>query len=511
VTSLPGLLPYARLGTLASLPYLAPELWVTAGLIVVLFWDLFRGPRGARGAAILTLLFLAVAMIHTIVLWSAGFPGRGVSLMSGMMAADPLASFFKLICLAAAAFAVLFSLAHREFAGRKMGEFYTLLLGVALGMCLMSGATHFLMFYLALELVSYLSYPLVGYVKEDRRASEASLKYVLYGSVSSGAMIFGISILFGVTGKLDLLSFSQSLSQPMAGGPAVLVGILLVMAGLGYKIAAVPFHFWCPDVYEGANTPMTAFLSVGPKAAGFALLCRFAFYGLLSGIRPLPAIGWETIAAILSVLTMTLGNLVALQQTSVKRMLAYSSIAHAGYMLMAFAVPGEKAVSAVLLYLSVYLFMNLGAFFVLIALSGRIENEETLEGFRGLGYRYPVVAILMGLFLFSLTGIPPTAGFIGKLYLFSALIDSHLYWLAVVGVLNSVVSLYYYARVLKVMFLEQPVTRPVLVGVGAEARTSGIGGYPMTLLWILAVPTLLLGLFWGPLAELVQAGVRGIF
>ena len=277
--------------------------------------------------------------------------------------------------------------------------------------------------------------------------------------------------------------------------PAVLVGSILVMAGLGYKIAAVPFHFWCPDVYEGANTPMTAFLSVGPKAAGFALLTRFAVFGLLSGIRPLPQLGWENLMAVLAVLTMTLGNLVAMQQTSVKRMLAFSSIAHAGYMLMAFAVPGEKSLFAVLFYLSVYLFMNLGAFLVLIALRGRIENEESLESFRGLGYRYPVLGVFMGLFLFSLTGLPPTAGFIGKLYLFAALIDARLYWLAVVGVLNSVLGLYYYVRVLKMMFLEQPEPKPVLVSVGADLARDRIDPYYMTLIWVLGVPTFVLGLF----------------
>lgn len=508
---LSGILARQPLDNVASLPWIWPELLVAVGMLLVILWDVARGRSRGRGTAVLALLFLGAAAAATAWRWAAGFPGGGLLLFQGMMAADPLASFFKLVCLTAAFLAVLLTLRYDQFAGRKMGEFHALLLGTALGMCFMSASTHFLMFYLSLELVSYLSYPLVGYVKDDQRASEASLKYVLYGSISSGVMVFGLSLLYGLTGTFSLAEFARVLSNPENMQPALLVGTLLVLVGMGYKIAAVPFHFWCPDVYEGANTPMTAFLSVGPKAAGFGLLVRFVFEGLLAGGRSIPIVGWENVAAFLAVLTMTLGNLVAIQQESVKRMLAYSSIAHAGYMLMIFAVPGEKGLSGLLFYLAVYLFMNLGAFLVLIALRGKVEDAERMEGFRGLGYRYPVLAVWMGVFLFSLTGLPPTAGFIGKLYIFAALIDAHLYWLAVVGVLNSVISLYYYVRVLKVMFLDQPLAQPVLVGVGADVRRPRIDPYHMALVWVLGVPTLVLGLFWNPLASLVQAAVKGVF
>jgi len=511
VNPLSGLLSRTVLSNLESLSWCGPELLVLAGMLAVLLWDLFRGRAGSAETAVVSLLFLAAAMVATAVRWAGGFPGDGLLLFQGMMAADGLASFFKLVCLLAAFVAVLFTLRYDEYAGRSMGEFHTLLLGAALGMCLMGSATNFLMFYLALELVSYLSYPLVGYIKSDHRASEASLKYVLYGSISSGVMVFGLSLLYGVTGTFSLTEFARLLSNPLYLQPALLVGLLLVLVGMGYKIAAVPFHFWCPDVYEGASTPVTAFLSVGPKAAGFALLSRFIFEGLLAGGRGAGLLGWENIAAFLAVVTMTLGNLVAVQQSSVKRMLAYSSIAHAGYMLMVFAVPGEKSAFALMFYLAVYLFMNLGAFLVVIALRGKAENEESLEAFRGLGYRFPWLAVWMGVFLLSLTGLPPTAGFIGKLYLFAALIDRHLYWLAIVGVLNSVVSLYYYVRVLKVMFLNQPEPRVVLQPVGADVRRDRIDPYHMALIWILGVPTLVLGLFWSPLASLVQAAVKGIF
>jgi NADH-quinone oxidoreductase subunit N len=358
--------------------------------------------------------------------------------------------------------------------------------------------------------VSYVSYVLVGYVKEDRRASEAGLKYVLYGSVSSGAMIFGLSILYGLTGELNLIQVGERLSTMQGVGPAVLVASFLILAGIGYKIAAVPFHFWCPDVYEGAATPMTAFLSVAPKAAGFAMLGRFTYHMFGQG-GALVAIDWPLILAVVATLTMTLGNLVALQQTNVKRLLAYSSIAHAGYLLMGLAsvnretgTLSERGLFGVLFYLAVYVFMNLGAFAVVIALRERVGNEENIEDYRGLGLRAPILGVTMAIFLFSLTGLPPFAGFVGKFFLFAAVIDAKLYWLAVVGIVNSVISLYYYARILRAMFLQK-------IDDEEAARPFALARSHSAILVLLAAPTLLLGIFWAPLASLVNRSVGFLF
>jgi NADH-quinone oxidoreductase subunit N len=366
------------------------------------------------------------------------------------------------------------------------------------------------MLYLSLETVSYVSYVLVGYTKEDRRAAEAGLKYVLFGSVSSGAMVFGLSMLYGLTGEMNLIRIGEALAGMPGVEPAVLIASFLVMAGIGYKIAAVPFHFWCPDVYEGAATPMTAFLSVAPKAAGFAMLARFTYHVFGQG-GALTMIDWPLILAVVSALTMTLGNVIAIQQSNIKRLLAYSSIAHAGYLLMGLAcidrttgTLSERGLFGVLFYLCVYLFMNLGAFMVVIALRERITSEEEIDDYRGIGPRAPLLGVAMAIFLFSLTGLPPLAGFVGKFFLFAAVIEAELYWLAVIGILNSVISLYYYARVLKAMYLEAPDD------IESAPRLK-LASSHSALLVVLAAPTVLLGVFWAPLANLVNRSVGFLF
>jgi NADH-quinone oxidoreductase subunit N len=304
---------------------------------------------------------------------------------------------------------------------------------------------------------------MVGYMKGDRLSNEASLKYVLFGAISTGTMLFGMSLLYGLAGTLDLYGIRTALADQqmlVQSGPALMVIILMVLAGIGFKMAAVPFHFWCPDVYTGAPTPVTAFLSVGPKVAGFAVLVRFFYGGLAqpsgdASWAMVGAVNWQAILIGVSVLTMTLGNVTALLQTNLKRLLAYSSIAHAGYMLMGLALMTEEGIQAVLFYLIVYAIMNIGAFLVVITLSADRPREE-IDDFRGLGWRMPGLAAAMAIFLFSLTGLPPFAGFVGKVYLFRAVIEKEMYWLAIAGALNSVVSLYYYVRIVKTMYLDAP-------------------------------------------------------
>jgi NADH-quinone oxidoreductase subunit N len=350
---------------------------------------------------------------------------------------------------------------------------------------------------ISLEMVSVTSYILAGFLKGNRRSSEAALKYVIYGAASSGVMVYGMSILYGLTGSTNIFRVADGLAIADPYPLATFAAIGFVLAGIGYKISAVPFHFWTPDVYEGAPTPVTAYLSVAPKAAGFAMMVRFFYSGLsqatgTGGWLPVAGLDWPSLLAALAVATMTFGNLAAIPQTNLKRLLAYSTIAHAGYMLMGFVVLSNQGVLAVLFYLGVYLVMNLGAFFVVITVAKQARGED-IAHYRGLAWRSPFLAVAMAIFLFSLIGLPPSAGFIGKLYLFAAVIRERFYWLAVVGVLNSVVSLYYYARILRTMFLDVPEGAVGRLTVPASAGA---------LVALLAIPTLGLGIWWTPLWNL---------
>lgn len=328
------------------------------------------------------------------------------------------------------------------------------------------------------------------------------MKYVVYGATASGVMIYGFSLLYGLTGTTQIGEIGRALTTTDAPLP-ILLAAVMVTVGFGYKIAAVPFHMWSPDVYEGAPTPVTAFLSVGPKAAGFAVLVRF-FYTVFAspdaaaGAWKLSArVDWTLLFAVLSAVTMSVGNLVAINQKNVKRLLAYSSIAHAGYMLMGFVLLTPVGLKAILFYLVVYLFMNLGAFYVVILVANGTRSEDIAD-YSGLGSRAPFAAVALAIFLFALTGIPPFSGFIGKVYLFAEVINRGVYWLAVVAALNSVVSLYYYARIVKVMFLEDPKDKAELA----------VPVFPRAVLCLLAIPTLLLGIYWEPVARVAANSVK---
>jgi NADH-quinone oxidoreductase subunit N len=422
-----------------------------------------------------------------------------------MVMVDPFASFFKVLVSCCAAVIFLMSLFSEEVkaSAHRMGEYAALLVSASLGMFLMAGASNLLMIVLALELTSLSSYVLAGYTKEAGDASEASLKYILYGALSSGVMLYGISLLYGLTGATDLIGIRIALRDAQAvNAPVLLISSIMILVGFGYKISAVPFHFWTPDVYEGAPITVTAFLSVASKAAGFAMMIRFfvSTAGTQLGSDVLATVQtfeWPRLVAILSVLTMTLGNLVAIWQNNLKRLLAYSSIAHAGYMLMAVVVFSQNGIAAVLIYFVVYLFMNLGAFYLVMLIAGATGSED-IDSYKGLGHRAPFVGVALVVFLISLTGLPPTAGFIGKLYVFSALLDAKWIWLAIVGALNSVVSLYYYVRVIRNMYLRDPETKPMPVV---------LTGGQTALLLVLLVPTLVLGLYFAPLVDWVHASI----
>ncbi len=504
------------MSNLSSLGFIVPEL-VLGGTAVLLF--LLSAAAGRRASwqklvfPALALSGLVVALVILLLFPESGVSGAecspgGCRLFFGLLASDPLSVFFRLLCIAATIVCVFMSLGSPSLPAENRGEYHGLLLVLAMGMCLLAASNHLLMIYVGLETVSLCSYLLTGWDQRKARSYEAGLKYVLFGGVASGVMLFGMSMLYGLFGDLSLQGLQQALSSTVvlenpAGQWAALVAVVFVLAGLGYKVAAVPFHMWCPDVYEGAPTPFTALLSVGPKAAGFALMLRF-FYGIFlapgdSGnfIAAASVIPWVMIIGIISAITMTIGNFAAIVQNNLKRLLAYSSIAHAGYVLMGVTAGGQDGFEAVSIYMTVYLLMNMGAFAVVSAID-RSANSEEIRVYRGLGRRAPLLGIVLGLFLLSLAGLPPTAGFVGKLYLFSALIHRGGYWfdaLAVVGIINSVISLYYYARVLKAMYFERdPGDLPAVNQKSSAAAVATV----------LAVPTLALGVFWQPLALMAR-------
>jgi len=481
-----------------NLPSLYPVLILALGMLAVLVAGLTRAGQRRETRLILFIGLVALALAGV-----AGARVSGVTEISGLFRSDAFSRFVLFFGLITTGLTLVLANNSREVAGRRMAEFTAILLALCTGLFLMSAATDLLMAYLAMELVSLSSYILTGFRRADLWSHEAALKYVIYGGVASGIMVFGMSLLYGLTGTTSFAGISRELlysttllGAGQVGELAVVVAGVFVFAGFCFKIAAVPFHQWCPDVYQGAPTPFTGFLSVAPKAAGFALILRF-----LAEI--FPAAGahearWPliTLLGIISAVTMTLGNFTALNQLNVKRLLAYSSIAHAGYMLMGVIVLDTDGTAAVMLYLIVYLFMNLGAFAIIQLVSDSTGSSD-LPAFTGLGTRAPLLAVFMGVFLFSLAGLPPLAGFIGKFYLFAALLRTNQFWLvmlAVVGILNSVVALFYYVRILREMFLRAPE--------GEAPVTPAVPAVVMAVLALLVVPTLVFGIYWEPIRSL---------
>lgn len=486
---------------ISNLAFIKPEVALTLTLCAAILADILYKNRTGIVAGTVLGGFAATAVIL------ASQSGVSASLFNGAMVIDPFSHYFKIVILACASFIVLFSLGSKEVTDMKQrrGEYYALLSAMALGMFLMVSATDLLVMYVTLELTSLTSYILSGSMKADKKSSEASLKYLLYGAFSSGVMLYGISIVYGLTGSLNIFVINSIIAQGSVSVIALLVAGIFMFVGFGYKISAVPFHFWTPDVYEGSPITITAFLSVASKAAGFGMLMRaFKVVFIDAGVIAAPGawallrgIDAQSILIVLSILTMTLGNLVALWQDNVKRLLAYSSIAHAGYMLLGLVVLGNDGFSATMLYFFIYMFMNLGAFYVVMLVSNK-TGSETMESYKGLGARAPFLSVAMAIFLVSLTGLPPTAGFVGKLYIFAALINAKMIALAVVGVMNSVVSLYYYARVFRNIFLRESTTDATPIEAPVFARV---------LLIVLLIPTIVLGLYFGPLAQFAQYSV----
>ena len=455
-------------GMLALVAGLATRKWTTPGRI---------GPLSVEGVSLFVLL---AALVPSVMLFR-DIAGSGVSQFGGMFAVDGLSIFFKIIGILSSILVIFLSIEYFKKIRFHRGEYYSLIVFATLAITALAASTDMIMIYLSLEFLSITSYILVGYLKQDSRSNEAAVKYFLYGSIAAAVMVYGMSMLYGLTGTTNIFEIAKALQG--GGDSSMLLGIstVMVLAGFGFKIAMVPFHQWSPDTYEGAPTPITAFLSVGSKAAGFAVLVRVLATGITND-----TLDWLPLIIVLSGITMTVGNLIAIPQLNIKRMLAYSSIAQAGYLLLGvaaipfFPVNNSPAVTSILLYLFAYLFMNLGAFAVVTIISSKLNSDE-IRDYAGLRKRSPFAAWAMVFFLLSLAGIPPTAGFLGKLYLFAAAINAMnqpehllaakglsvtpLFYLLVAAIVNTVISVYYYLNVVRMMFFtEARETAPIYMG-----------------------------------------------
>jgi NADH-quinone oxidoreductase subunit N len=460
--------------SVADFGYLLPEIVLTVGALAVLMADVAL-PWARQRLIGLTLVILGGTLAVLVPLRDAQ-----VSVAAGLIAVDAFAWFFKVLFVVAALLTLLMSKQYLSAEELTPGEYCFLILCATLGMMIMAGATDLVAAFIGLETMAVSFYILVGYIKPNPRSNEAAVKYFLLGAFSLAILLYGMSLLYGLSGTTDLRAMAAAVA-PQSRDPRLLLAVVLLVAGLGFKIAAVPFHLWAPDVYEGAPTPVAAFLSVGSKAAAFAMLLRIFVQGL-----PGLSADWSDLFQVVAILTMTGGNVAALTQSNTKRMLAYSSVAQAGYVLIGVTAGTARGVSAVLFYLAAYAVMQLGAFAVVVLLRRADAIGDELKDLSGLHARQPLAAFAMLVFLLSLGGIPPTAGFMGKFRLFSAAIEAGYVGLAVVGVLNSVLSLYYYLRVVVFMYARRettgadPVLSPAL-GVtlaAAAVATVVLGVYP---------------------------------
>jgi len=469
-----------------NLKMVAPEVFLCVMAMVILLLGTFLSDQRKRWLAYLTLF----ALIITARLLAPFRLDQSLLAYSDMLIQDGFAVVFKMLFILVGIFAVLVSYDFLKARNLFSGEFFALLLFAIVGMMLMASAYDFMTLFVGLELTSLATYILVGLKKKDLWSNEAAIKYFLLSIFASAIMLFGISIIYAAVGTTNLGMIAERIGAAAAQTPhAITVAVVLVVAGLGFKITAVPFHMYAPDVYQGAPTPVTIFLAVGPKAAAFAGLLR-----VLGSFVHVETIDWLPLLGLLSVLTMTVGNVAAVLQTNVKRMLAYSSIAHAGYVLIGVAAMvterGEatgapSCTASVVYYLFAYTIMNVGAFSLLMYMRRGGEFCEELADFSGLGRRRPAVAAAMLILLLALAGIPPSIGFFGKFYIFLAAIRAGLYWLAVAGVVNVVISLFYYVRIVVHMFMRQQ-----------EREVSDVRSFPLDLaLWSSVAATIVLGIF----------------
>jgi len=474
--------------TSASLHFemIYPELSLLITAFVILLLTSVRSAR--RFMPLVGLIGLVAALALSIGQW-----GHQASGFFGMVTCDDFGSGFKVIFVIIAALSLLIAQRYFEVKGIARPEFYALLLFSTVGMMTMANTTDLIVMFLGLEIMSVPLYVMAAFARRSLESNEAGIKYFFMGAFASGFLLMGIAFIFGATGTTDLRRIVADFSYIFSNRELyVYVGALLVLIGFGFKIAAVPFHAWVPDVYQGAPTPVTAFFSAGPKAAGFAVMLRLFLFGFAQ-LEVLTIVFW-----VLAVLTMTVGNVLALRQSNVKRMLAYSSIAHAGYIMIALTVGGSESIAAAMFYLLGYAMFNLGGFAVIVLLETRSGCKSDLSEMAGLAGAHPYLAALLALFMFALAGFPPTVGFVGKFYLFSAAVKAGFIWLAVIGVMNSFLSVYYYFRVMRAVYFTEPETPFVRVAFSPAIVIALI---------VTAVGTLGLGLFPQHFIELARGAI----
>jgi NADH-quinone oxidoreductase subunit N len=462
-----------------------PELCMTALALILLLTDLFIKKKEVLAA----LSIMGVGIVAFSLLGSSG------TTFGGMFISDGYSSFFKIIFFVNAILSILISVKYIAIEKVNYGEYYSLISLSTLGMMIMASAADLIVLYLGLELMALSTYVLAGFIRSDIKSNEAALKYFLLGAFSSAFLLYGISLIYGLTGTTDIKAIASYISEKgLLGNTALSLSMIFFVVAFGFKIAAVPFHMWAPDAYEGAPTSITAFMSVGPKAAGFAVLGR-VFMIAFATLN----LEWTSILIPLSILSMGVGNIVALAQTNIKRMLAYSSIAHAGYALIGVIVANNEGLASMMNYLMIYAFMNIGAFAVVIMLRTEGFKGDNITDYEGLAKTHPFLSALMLIFMFSLTGLPPTAGFIGKLYVFMSAINAGYTWLVVVAVIFSAISAYFYLRIVMYMYMKEPKI---------EVATSKSGTLGVAL-GVTAVMVLAIGVYPKFLVDLARAALTG--
>jgi len=464
---------------------ITPELELAVFGMFLLIFDLLIQQKRRLG-------YIALAGIASSALFLYRIRDIEFSAYGGVLSLDAFSIFFKLIFLIAAALSIAISLRYLDIERENHGEYYALILFSTMGMMFMAGAVDLVTLYIGLETMAIATYVLVGFLRSNQRSNEASMKYFLLGAFSSAILLYGMSLLYGISGSTRFVDIAEALSRRPVTDPISLMAMITVSAGMFFKIAAVPFHQWTPDAYEGAPTSITAFMSVAVKAASFAMMLRI-FMVALYPLRP----QWVSIMAAVSVMTMTVGNIAAITQSNLKRLLAYSSISHAGYILIGFIAGNATGITAVGLYLLIYTFTNIGAWAVIVALRRRDVIGEHIDDMAGLFFKHPAAAVLMLIFLLSLAGIPPTAGFIGKYYLFAAAIETGHNVLAVIAVLNAAVSIYFYLRIVVSMFMRDATERTGLTSAPGLSFALGIA----------LIFTMVIGIYPDPFIALARQAV----
>lgn len=455
-----------------------PEILLSiVGILVMMLEAPMKEGASRRALGSLSLLGIAAAFLANI--WA--YSDRGAA-FSNMIANDGYGTFFRGLVLAVGFLCILTSLSYLERERAESGEYFALILFSLVGQCLLATSIDLIMVFIGLEISSIATYILAGFLRDDRRNNESALKYFLLGSFATGFLLYGVAWIYGLIGSTNFDEIHRTLDRTQHISVLIGLAMALIFVGLGFKVSVAPFQMWAPDVYQGASAPVSAFMSAGPKAAAFAVFFRL----FLTSFRPLNE-RWIPLVWGCAILTMIIGNFAALLQTNVKRMLGYSSIAHAGYVLVALTSGSQIGMAAAMFYLAAYALMNIGAFAIISHVAAKQERHVRIDDFSGLGHRDPVIAALLAIFIFSLIGVPLTGGFFGKFYVFQAALNSHLVWLTIIGLLNSAIAAYYYLKILVAVYMREPT--------GAMSELQRPSTSLQIALWLSAAGVLLLGIF----------------